>query len=610
MNHSPKSNSHSSVIRLYTRAVQLIWRANPALAFLSFLVVLLTGLAAPAQVWISKLIIDRTVALIGRDSAGWQTLFLPLILYVILWAFSQVSQSISLSVHELMANTVRYDVLHRITQKAASLDLAFFETPVFFDRMSLARREIVRLENMTIDLTWILPQIITGVSLLILLAQASFLFPLVLLLTALPKILLLGVFTRKHMDVSIRNIQEERMVSYLARLLGDRAAVKEIRLFQLQDHLLQRHQDTGRRYLRRRTALTLSNEAWISILTLLLVLGTGGIWGYTGWMALAGMISLGEVALIFQAVERSRAALDQISTIGSRMAGDAVYLDTLFGFLDLQPGDVEGSLTRPESKLQPLDKQLSPTGRIEFRHVTFRYPSDNQPVLHDISFHIEKGQVCALVGENGAGKTTLIKLLARLYDPTEGQILLDGRDLREYDLEEYRRQMGVIFQDFNRYDLTVRENIGLGCVEAIADIGRVRTAARLGGAEGLIENFPQGVETVLGKRFEGGVDLSGGEWQKIALSRAFMREANLLILDEPTSALDAYAESEVYDRFAELTHGKTTVFVTHRLSSVKMAQKILVLKKGRLIEAGSHEELLTKGGEYTRMFTLQAERYQ
>ena len=250
------------------------------------------------------------------------------------------------------------------------------------------------------------------------------------------------------------------------------------------------------------------------------------------------------------------------------------------------------------------------TGPIELQSVSFRYPGADRDALIDIPFTIQPGEKVALVGENGAGKTTLVKLLTRLYDPTAGKVFMNGVDLRTLDPQRYYHQLGVIFQDFARYSFTAGENIGLGCVEALANEERIRQAAHMGGAAQLIERLPHGYETMLNKEFEGGVDLSGGEWQKVALSRAFMRDAALLILDEPTAALDAYAESEVYQRFAELTQGRTTVFVTHRLSSVLMADKILVLKGGRLVEAGNHACLMALQGEYAAMFNLQAKNYQ
>jgi ATP-binding cassette, subfamily B, bacterial len=309
-----------------------------------------------------------------------------------------------------------------------------------------------------------------------------------------------------------------------------------------------------------------------------------------------------------------RAALNQTFFQVGWMLENSLFLEHFFAFLDMEADVMPGALVCPKGANGKIPPAFAPQpivwGAIEFRQVSFRYPGSEHLALENISLILRPGETIALVGENGAGKTTLIKLLARLYDPTGGQILLNGVDLREYAPEDYYRQLGVIFQDFVRYDLTVQENIGFGQTEHLDDPACLRQAAQLGGALGLIEKLPQGFSSVLGKRFEGGVDLSGGEWQKIALSRAFMRHANLLILDEPTAALDVYAESDVYSRFAELTRGKTTVFVTHRLSSVKMAQKILVLKGGHLIETGSHAELLAKDSEYARMFTLQAERYQ
>jgi ATP-binding cassette subfamily B protein len=298
--------------------------------------------------------------------------------------------------------------------------------------------------------------------------------------------------------------------------------------------------------------------------------------------------------------------------MGGYLADNTFYLTSFFDFMDQAPDEVAGTLAPSTAHAGTPDLRGAPDARgaIEFRDVSFHYPTADHDVLSSISFVIKPGEKVALVGENGAGKTTLVKLLARLYDPTHGTIYVNGQDLRTIDPPAYYRQIGVIFQDYIHYSFTARENVGLGWVEALGDDARVRRAAGMGGAASLIERLPKGYDTPLSNRFDGGVDLSGGEWQRIALSRAFMRDAPLLILDEPTAALDAYAESEVYRRFAELTSGRTTVFVTHRLASVHMADTILVLKGGRLVEQGDHNSLMALQGEYAAMFNLQAEHYQ
>ena len=291
-----------------------------------------------------------------------------------------------------------------------------------------------------------------------------------------------------------------------------------------------------------------------------------------------------------------------------RLYEDTLFAENLLSFLDLSPDSVEGALSRGNQSQIRVPRPIQQS--IEFRNVSFHYPRSDRLVLKDLSFTLRPEETIAVVGENGAGKTTLVKLLARFYDPSEGVILLDGKDLREYDLEDLRHQIGVIFQDFIRYDLTVKENIGLGQIEHVDNMNRIVHASEQGGTSSLIAGLPKGFDTVLGRTFEEGVDLSGGEWQRLALSRAFMRDAPILILDEPTAALDAFAEYEIYERFAELTGGKMTIFISHRFSTVRMASHILVLQNGELIEEGSHDGLMREEGQYARMFNIQAERYR
>ena len=595
-------------VRLYARTMRLIWQAAPVLTSATIVLMLLTSVTTPVQVWISKLMIDHLAAMLGQgERAGWQQLLPPLALYVGVWAIAQISQTISNDWRTLLSTRTSQYGQHIILKKGALLDLAFLENPTFFDILSLSLRELWRLNAIAFQVWEIVISIITLISLMILLGQVSLLLPAILVLTALPRLLLQSRFTRRKYEIYNRHLPSERMADYMAWLLGSHETAKEIRLFQLQDDLLKRHADANQRYYQDIVRVTTAQEGAESLLALFALLGTAGIWVLTGLIGLAGRITLGDVALVFQAVERSRAALDQLTLQAAVVAEHTLFLNNLFEFLDLQPGAVQGALTRlhQEGQAQP-----SMNGPVEIQHVSFRYPGAEREALHDVSFTIRPGEKVALVGENGSGKTTLVKLLARLYDPTAGAITLNGRDLREIDPQAYYAHLGVIFQDFVHYDLTVKENIGFGNVSAREETERVQRAAQLGGAAELIHKLPQQYETMLGKRFEGGVDLSGGEWQKMALSRAFMRDAEVLILDEPTSALDAYAESEVYRRFAEMTQGRTTVFVTHRLSSVHMADKILVLKEGRLVEEGNHDSLMALGGEYAHMFNLQAEHYQ
>ncbi|MFN2157113.1 MAG: ABC transporter ATP-binding protein [Anaerolineae bacterium] len=604
----PKNLFH--VTRLYWRAMRMVFDAGPLLATALLSLTVLAAASPPAQVWISKQMIDRIVGLAGRGGVSWGALALPLLLYILVWVLSQAVQSAAFTFRNLLSERVGHYSEHRILEKASRLDIALFEDPQFHDQMSLAREQSWRLEAIAIQMPVIVSEVVTLISLLVLIGSVGWMLPVILIVFSLPQAASHGYFTKKKAELYLRDVSSKRMKDYMAQLLSERETAKEIRLFQLKEHLLVRFYEASVGYLSGLARITASQGKRQALLALLSLASTMGIWVYTGLQALARRTSLGDVALVFQATERSRMALEQVSYFGGFLVEHAIFLNTFFQFLDLTPGTVEGALGRPK----PVEGERAPvpqgySGAIVFQNVSFRYPGSEREVLRNVSFTIRPGDKVALVGENGAGKTTLVKLLTRLYDPTDGAILLDGHDLRQIDPEDHYRRVGVIFQDFVRYELTAKENIGFGDVAALEDMTRIRLAAQQGGAAELVEELPQQYETPLGRRFEGSTDLSGGEWQKLALSRAFMRQASLLILDEPTAALDARTEHEVYRRFAALTEGKTTLFVTHRLSSVRMADKILVLRDGTLVEAGTHDSLMQEGGEYATMFALQAERY-
>jgi ATP-binding cassette subfamily B protein len=317
---------------------------------------------------------------------------------------------------------------------------------------------------------------------------------------------------------------------------------------------------------------------------------------------LAGRISIGKFAFLTGAFSRSRNYIESILSGFTNISDEAVFLKDMFDFFAMEPTihSSPGALPAP----RPIRDGF------EFRNVAFAYPGSDHLVVKNINFRLHPAEKLALIGENGTGKTTLVKLLARLYDPTQGSILLDGVDLREYDVEDLRREIGVIFQDYMRYDMIIRENIGFGQIEAIDDRQRIETAARKSLAKGLVDRLPNGYEQMVGRRFEGGVDLSGGEWQKIALARAYMRDAQLLILDEPTATLDARAEYEVFQRFSELTRGRSAILISHRFSTVRMADRILVLADGEVCEEGTHKQLVDLGGRYAELFELQAAGYR
>ena len=612
MSNEPTRRGFWSTPHLFLRALLMTWRAHPALASATLALVMFSALMPALQVWITKAAIDSVTAVVSRGAAAdldaWQPLLGPVALYLLVWAAGQIATALDGAVRELMGLQVHAYMQNQIFKKASTLDMAFFENPALCDQFTLTKSEAYRIPGVFYQFASLVQYTLTGATLLLMLGQISLWIPVILIATTLPRLAGVVHFTRRKADLYMRAVPEQRLTGYLSWLLGERDVIKEIRLFQIHEYLIDRMYATDQKYFTSISRVVVAQEQTLLILTLVMLGGIASVWGYTIWLAVTGVITLGSMALIFQAVERARDTLLAFGLSGGFFAENGAYFQTLFAFLDRMPHSVPGALARPPEALG-VSADLS--GTIEFRDVSFRYPGSAQHVLDHVSFTILPGETVALVGENGAGKTTLVKLLTRLYDPTEGAILIAGRDLRDIDAQCYGRQISVIFQDFLHYDLSIRENIGFGNVAQLDRLDRIRQAAAMSGAAGLIESFPRQYDTMLGRVFyEDAKDLSGGQWQTIGLARAFMRDVPLLILDEPTAALDAFAENAVYNRFAELTRGRTTVFVTHRLSSVRLAGKILVLKDGRLIETGTHSELMARAGVYAGMFSVQAERYR
>lgn len=600
-----------AIIHYYPRCLRLIWDAGRVWAVLAFGMSILTAVVPATQIWISKVVIDTVVATLGENAPSatdWVGLFTPIAAMLAVWVLGSLCGAAANGLQEQVGFLVRNHSQSLILEKAAHLDIAFFENPTFFDEMEKARGESYRANNLAVLSVRLASSTVSLFAMLGLLLGVHWSAVLVLIVTTAPQVVIGGHYAGKRFGLVGGMARNQRMANYLSRLLGSREAVKEIRIFRLHEELLRRFNAFWSAYRRETASLRFAQERSHFLFGLLSIAGTAFIWAYAAMRAVAGHLTVGSVALAFQAAEQGRSWLSHLFQDLGVFYEHTIFAGMLFRFLDLDPQSVEGALAPPPTSPTPIPVPLARS--IEFRNVSFRYPRSEQYVLKNVSFTIAVGEAMAIVGENGAGKTTLVKLLSRFYDPTEGAILLDGRDLREYDLDDLRANLGVIFQDFVRYDLSVRENIGFGQLDHLDDTGRIERAAEEGGALDLVRRLPQGLNTVLGKEFDEGVDLSGGEWQKIALGRAFMRTAQVLILDEPTAALDPFAEHEVFSRFAQLTQNRTAIFISHRFSTVRMAQHIVVLGEGKLIEDGSHDDLLAQGGTYARMFNTQAERYR
>jgi ATP-binding cassette subfamily B protein len=509
-------------------------------------------------------------------------------------------------------------------EHAAELDLYHFEDPQFYDRLERARRQTVGRIALLSQLLALAQDGITALTLTAtLLAFSPLLFAL-LVVAVLPSFLGETHFAALGYSLLYQWTPERRKLDYYRYVAATDRTAKEVKLFGLAGWLTAQYRELSERFYQANRSLAIRRNLAGTGLSLVSTLGYYAAYAAIVARTVTGRITLGDLTLLAGTFSRGREVIQRMLLSFSDLYEQALYLDDLFVFFAMRP-----TISRPAQAL-PFPRPIR--GGFEFRDVWFRYPTpepedgtapaeppddDRSWVLRGISFRIAPGQRLALVGENGAGKTTLTKLLTRLYDPTRGQILLDGRPLAEYDPAELHDQVGVIFQDFVRYDMVAEENIGVGRIAALAAgdgdgqvRGRIEDAARRSLAAEVIEALPQGYQTMLGRRFEGGVDLSGGQWQKVALGRAYMRDAQLLILDEPTAALDARAEYEVFRRFAELTEGKMAILISHRFSTVRMADRILVLEHGRVQEAGTHDELVALGGRYAELFALQAAGYR
>ncbi|MDQ2671088.1 MAG: ABC transporter ATP-binding protein/permease, partial [Gemmatimonadota bacterium] len=495
-----------------------------------------------------------------------------------------------------------------LLRHAATLDLEQFEDPDTYDMLERARRQTVGRIGLFTQLLATLQDLITLASLAVALVVYVPWLLLLLFVAVLPSLLGETHFESLGYSLLYSWTPERRQLDYLRYIGASDVSVKELKLFGLSDFLVDRYDRLANDFYLANRALALRRSV---VSTLLAVLGTLGYYGayaviiyltVIGHESPAGVFTIGVLTFLAGSFRQSRDLIQRVLLSLSQVFEQALYLDDLFTFLSIEPR----VYNRPGAR--PVPRPFR-TGFV-FEDVGFRYPGSENWAVRHLDFTLGPGERIALVGENGAGKTTLVKLLARLYDPSEGRILLDGIDLREYDVDSLRRNIGVIFQDFVKYDFLVRDNIAVGDIGQREDMPAIESAAERSLADSVVRRLERGMEQMLGRRFEGGVSLSGGEWQKVALARAYLRDAQLLILDEPTAALDARAEYEVFLRFSELTQGRMAVLISHRFSTVRMADRILVLQGGELVEEGTHEELVARGGLYAELFQLQAAGYR
>jgi ATP-binding cassette, subfamily B, bacterial len=593
------------IFRYSRRALELVWSTRRDLTIVLAILTLIAGVLPAAAAYVGQLIVDGVVAAIelhrqlGITDTSQVLIFVALEAAIIA-AIAGSQRGISVC-QSLLRALLGQRINVMILQKALTLRLAHFEDSEFYDKLTRARREASTRPLSLVNRTFGLVQ--NGISLLsyaVLLVQFSPWAVVILVLGGIPSFAAEAKFSGDKFRLFRWRSPESRMQMYLETVLAREDYAKEVKLFRLGPKLLNRYQEIFEQLYAEDRILTLRRDFWGFILGLI---GTAAFYGAYAWIAVSaiqGTITLGQMTMYLLLFRQGQSAVSASLSSISGMYEDNLYLSNLYEYLEQEVPTPPGQLVTG-----PL-----PGDGVRFENVAFTYPGNTEPALRDITLHLKPGQSLALVGENGSGKTTLIKLLTRLYTPDSGRIVLDGLDLQEWDTESLRARIGVIFQDFGRYQLRVGENIGAGDMENFEDRGRWMEAAEKGMAASFIETMPEGYDTQLGKWFKGGRELSGGQWQKIALSRAFMRtQADILVLDEPTATMDAKAEASLYEHFRDLCGGKMTILISHRFSTVRMADQIVVIQNGIVTEQGSHDELMDRGGQYAELFTLQAKGY-
>jgi ATP-binding cassette, subfamily B, bacterial len=581
---------------------RLVWNTSPSLTLATAAIRMVRSAIPVSILYVGKLIIDQVVLLnrgTNQDhSFLWQLVAIEFALAILSDALGRASALIDSLLGDLFANYTSI----RIMEHAATLDLEQFEDSNFYDKLERARQQTI---GRTILLSQVLSQLQDLITMAFLAAGLIVFNPwliLLLFIAVLPAFMGEAYFNDRTYSLSRRQTPERRELDYIRYIGASDETAKEVKLFHLSGFLIDRFKQLSQKFYHDNKRLAIQRSLWGTAFSLFGTAGYYGAYVFIIYKTIDGKLSIGDLTFLAGSFRQLRSLLDGVLSRFTSVSQGAIYLKDFFDFFQIEP-----TITH-SSKGLPFPNPIQ--HGFVFENVSFKYVNSEHWANRDLNFTLSAGEKLALVGENGAGKTTLVKLLARLYDPTEGRILLDGHDLREYNLTELRKNVGVIFQDYIRYQMTVSQNIAVGNIDEKDNRELIVESAIKSLADRLVQKLGGKYDQALGKRFNQGVELSGGEWQKIALARAYMKDAQLLILDEPTSALDARAEYEVFQRFSELTRGKTAVLISHRFSTVRMADRILVLDRGAVLEVGSHEELLNKNGRYAELFNLQARGYQ
>jgi ATP-binding cassette, subfamily B, bacterial len=582
--------------------LRIIWDSSPPVVASELTLRAVVAVVPLALLAVTRLIIDAVVSHVSHGNALRSDFWWLVAAEFALAAFATILNRVVDFCDTLLADKFIRHISVRIMEHASRLDLFCYEDPSFQDKLERARVQATDRLGMMRQMGLLVQQVITTATLA---ASILFFSPwllLVLILCVVPAFLGESHFAFLGYALAFRLTPVKRQIDYLRFLGASKDSAKELKLFGLNRYLTDRFTELSDDVYHQNVGLAKRRLWATAILSLVTTLGYYAAYVYVIFETVAGKMTVGTLTFLTGAIAGASSNLQMIFSTFSSIADQSLFLTDLLEFFALRPVVT----SKPNALRAPRPIQQG----IEFRDVCFSYPGSTRLVLKNLNLRVSPGERIALIGENGEGKTTIVKLITRLYDPTVGSVQLDGIDLREYDLEDYSSQIAVIFQDFMRYDMTARENIAMGQISERKDLGRIELAAKKSMAEPVIAKLPLGYEQMLGRRFETGVDLSGGEWQRVALARAYLRDAQLLVLDEPTAALDARSEHEVFERFAELTRGKMALLISHRFSTVKMADRIVVLEQGQIAEEGRHEQLIARGGRYAAMFEMQASSYR
>jgi ATP-binding cassette subfamily B protein len=582
--------------------LRLGWKTGPALVTAGIALRMVSAMLPIAMLWVGKLIIDQIVMALSHPGAQpsgmWGLLGLEFIFAIsnnLVWRATDYFDV-------RLADQFAREVSLRIMEHASRLDLQSFEDPKFYDKLERARVQATDRTAMLKSLGQFLQQAVTLATLSAAVIAYSPLLWLLLLVSVIPSFLGETHFAFRGYNLAHALTPIRRETDYLRVLGSSKESAKELKVFGLGQYLRDRFESLTSQVITRNRELAQSRLKWGFSLGVLGSIGYYLSYALLVFRALRGEMSVGDLTFLAGALAGCTTQLQSVFSTFSSIADQTLFLGDLVDFFAMKP--------RIQSRPYALPAPRPIRDGFEFRNVCFSYPGSQREILRNLNFRMAEGERVALVGQNGQGKTTFVKLLSRLYDPTSGAIFLDGVDLRDYKVEDLHREIGVIFQDFMRYDLPARDNVAVGRIELINDAGALRAAARQSRADEVLAKLPGDLDQMLGRRFEGGVDLSGGEWQKFALARAYLRDAQVLILDEPTSALDAAAELEVFKRFADLTQGRTVLLISHRFSTVRIADRIVVIEGGRVSEQGTHRQLIDRCGSYARLFEMQAANYR